>query len=155
MALFVALGSGEQLAKLDIESAYRPIPQHQDDRPLLGMRWRDRLYVNVATAIRAKISTYHLQRQIHRIVERMEESEILQYLDDFLLLGSLNTGERQQALRTPLVVCEKQGVPIMAHKMEGPSTAIVFLGIELDTKRWRSDYQKKLLHVRQKRKIMK
>ena len=143
MALFVALGSGEQLAKLDIESAYRLIPQHQDDRPLLGMRWRDRLYVNVATAIRAKISTYHLQRQIHRIVERMEESEILQYLDDFLLLGSLNTGERQQALRTPLVVCEKQGVvPIMAHKMEGPSTAIMFLGIELDTKRWRSDYQK-------------
>ena len=34
----LVLGQGTQLAKFDIESAYRLIPVHADDRPLLGMR---------------------------------------------------------------------------------------------------------------------
>ena len=34
----LVLGQGTQLAKVDIESAYRLIPAHADDRPLLGMR---------------------------------------------------------------------------------------------------------------------
>ena len=34
----LVLGQGTQLAKFDIKSAYRLIPVHTDDRPLLGMR---------------------------------------------------------------------------------------------------------------------
>ena len=34
----IELGQGTQLAKFDIESAYRLIPVHADDGPLLGMR---------------------------------------------------------------------------------------------------------------------
>ena len=37
------LGPGTQLAKLDDKSAYRIIPVHPDDRPLLGMVWKDAL----------------------------------------------------------------------------------------------------------------
>ena len=37
---------GALLAKLDIESAYRIIPVHPDDRSLLGMVWKGRLYVD-------------------------------------------------------------------------------------------------------------
>jgi len=33
-------GTGAQLAKLDLESAYRMIPVHPDDRLLLGMEWK-------------------------------------------------------------------------------------------------------------------
>ena len=33
-------GLGAELAKFDVESAYRLIPVHPEDRPLLGMQWR-------------------------------------------------------------------------------------------------------------------
>ena len=39
---------GALLAKLDIESAYRIIPVHPDDRPLLGLMWKGRLYVDTS-----------------------------------------------------------------------------------------------------------
>jgi len=35
-----------QMAKFDIESAYRLVPVHPDDRLLLGMKWREFLYVD-------------------------------------------------------------------------------------------------------------
>ena len=38
----------ERLAKCDIESAYRIVPVHPDDRQLLGMEWRGRLFVDAA-----------------------------------------------------------------------------------------------------------
>ena len=36
-AIVVSLGAGSLLAKIDIESAYRLVPVHPDDRPLLGV----------------------------------------------------------------------------------------------------------------------
>ena len=41
-------GTGAQLAKLDLESAYRMIPVHPDDRLLLGMEWKGQLFVDTA-----------------------------------------------------------------------------------------------------------
>ena len=35
------------LAKMDVESAYSVVPVHLDDRPLLGMRWKDKLYTDL------------------------------------------------------------------------------------------------------------
>ncbi len=34
----LALGPGSQLAKVDIKSAYRIVPVHPEDRPLLDIR---------------------------------------------------------------------------------------------------------------------
>ena len=41
-------GTGAQLAKLDLESAYRMTPVHPDDRLLLGMEWKGQLFVDTA-----------------------------------------------------------------------------------------------------------
>ena len=43
----MARGRGSQLAKVDIRSAYRNVPVHPEDRWLLGMVWRDALFVDV------------------------------------------------------------------------------------------------------------
>ena len=40
------MGAGTLLAKVDLEHAYRNIPIHQDDRLLLAMRWRGKLYLD-------------------------------------------------------------------------------------------------------------
>ncbi|KAL5467344.1 hypothetical protein EMCRGX_G031557 [Ephydatia muelleri] len=43
-AIISALGTGSLLAKIDIEAAYRLVPVHSDDRPLLGLRWNGEVY---------------------------------------------------------------------------------------------------------------
>ena len=40
------IGRGAQLAKIDIESAYRLIPVHPQDRPLQAVRWQTHTYVD-------------------------------------------------------------------------------------------------------------
>ena len=44
----VQQGRRSLLVKMDIESAYRIIPVHPDDRELLGVKWRGKLYVDKA-----------------------------------------------------------------------------------------------------------
>ena len=41
-------GRGTLMAKFDIESAYRIVPVHLDDRFLLGMQWRDHFFIDLA-----------------------------------------------------------------------------------------------------------
>lgn len=55
----------------------------------------------------------------------------LQYLDDFIIFGKPLTRECQGALDTGLQTCADLGWE--THKIEGPSTCSVFLGIEIDS----------------------
>ena len=45
-AVAASLGKGALLAKMDIESAYRIVPVHPEDRALLGVRWKGAVYVD-------------------------------------------------------------------------------------------------------------
>ena len=51
----MTLGRGTLLAKVDVESAYRIIPVHPNDRYLLGMQWQGNYFVDA-------ISRFELQR---------------------------------------------------------------------------------------------
>ena len=42
----MAKGQGSQLAKIDIQSAYRNIPVHPEDWNLLGMVWGNSLFID-------------------------------------------------------------------------------------------------------------
>ena len=42
------------MAKLDIQSVYRIIPVHPDDRWLLGMRWKDDIYIDMVLHFRLR-----------------------------------------------------------------------------------------------------
>ena len=59
----------------------------------------------------------------------------LHYLDDFLILGPPDCQSCQAALDSTLATCESLGFPVAPEKIEGPSTVLTFLGIELDTVR--------------------
>ena len=45
-AFVLKAGRGTLLAKLDIRSAYRNVPVHPGDRHLLGLRWKNRIFVD-------------------------------------------------------------------------------------------------------------
>ncbi|CAB3988942.1 Hypothetical predicted protein [Paramuricea clavata] len=57
----VDLGPGTLMAKFDVKAAYRNIPIHPDDRYLLGMKWRDRFYVDLVLPFGLQVGPVYLQ----------------------------------------------------------------------------------------------
>lgn len=44
-------GRGALLRKLDLQSAFRTVPVHPEDRLLLGMSWKDQLFIESPTSV--------------------------------------------------------------------------------------------------------
>jgi Reverse transcriptase (RNA-dependent DNA polymerase) len=136
------LGKGCQLLKIDIESAYRHIPIHPDDRHLLGMRWNGKFYVDLclpfglssAPAIFEWFST--ATEWICRTVYGIPH--IRHYMDDFIIGGRADTDQCLTSRRLLQAAFARLGWPISQKKLalEGiPSTVITYLGISIDTER--------------------
>ena len=136
--VLLALGPRAHMAKFDIESAYRLIPVHPDDRPLLGMKWRGKLFIDSALpfGLRSAPKVFSaVADAIEWILKKHGVRHTLHYLDDYMVFGAPGTAECQASLDTALQWCKQLGVPIAAHKTEGPAMVLIFLGIELDTER--------------------
>lgn len=130
------LGPGALLAKIDIESAYRIIPVHPQDRHLQAVRWEGKIYVDpmlpfglrsapkIFNAV-ADALNWHLQQSGIQFIRH--------YLDDFIIVGPPNSSQCQEWIAILDRECRALGVPIAAHKRDGPSTCLVYLGIEIDT----------------------
>lgn len=59
--------------------------------------------------------------------------DVFHYLDDFVVLGAPGTVKCCSALGKLKSRCSDLGIPLAAHKCEGPSTCVTFLGIVIDT----------------------
>lgn len=131
----LALGQGSLLAKFDVEGAYRTVRVHPEDRWLLGMKWRDGLYVDkvLPFGLRSAPKIYTAVADGLQWILREAGVEAIHYLDDFLLAGAPGSSQCEQSLHRALALCETLGVPVASHKTEGPTSWLVFLGIELDT----------------------
>ena len=127
---------GALLAKVDIEVAYRLVPVHPQDCPLQAMRWNGDIYVDpmlpFGLCSAPKIFNALADAlQWHLIKSGVQV--LLHYLDDYIMVGPPHS----QLCHTWLLIlvdeCSRLGVPIAAHKTEGPSTEVTFLGIQIDT----------------------
>ena len=131
------LGAGALLAKIDIKSAYRLVPVHPLDRPLLGVQWSGAYYVDGALpfGLRSapKIFTA-VADALQWVMVDKGVSAIDHYLDDFITMGPAGSQECRENLDRILATCSELGVPLAADKLEGPSTCLTFLGIEIDTR---------------------
>jgi hypothetical protein len=131
------LGEGTLLAKLDVRSAYRLVPVHPSDRPLLGVRWDGAFYVDgvLPFGLRSapKIFTA-VADALQWVMVDKGVSAVDHYLDDFITMGPAGSDECQANLTRIIAVCEDLGVPLAADKLEGPSDCLTFLGIEIDTR---------------------
>ena len=134
--LIQQLGVGTLLAKIDLKHAYRIVPVHPDDHPLLGLCWEDKVYIDTALpfGLRSAPKIFSaLADALAWILEANGVSYQLHYLDDFLLFGPPNQQTCAQALRRTIHVCQELGVPIAMHKTEGPAPKLPFLGILIDS----------------------
>ena len=130
------LGRNALLAKVDVEHAYRNVPVHMDDRPLLGMRWQGKVYVDTVLpfGLRSAPKIFSsLADALEWILLQNGVSMSLHYLDDFLTAGAADTNECRENLARICEVCAWLGIPLKVEKIEGPAVILSFLGIELDT----------------------
>ncbi|XP_062522989.1 uncharacterized protein LOC134197660 [Corticium candelabrum] len=132
----LALGRETLLAKMDIQSAYRLIPVHPDDRHLLGMRWRGSVTLAAALpfGLRSAPKIFSaVADALLWVMFRRGVSSAIHYLNDFLFCGAAGSGKCAQNLASALTTCRDLGMPVADHKTQGPSTVLTFLCIEIDT----------------------
>ena len=124
------------MPKLDLQKAYHIVPVHPDDYHLLGIYWGQEMYVDTALpfSLRSAPQIFSaLADALAWILHSKGVTYQLHYLDDFLLVGPPNSSECAQSLQLTLPACQKLGVPVAAHKREGPTCCITFLGIHIDS----------------------
>ena len=123
-------------AKLNVRSAFRLIPVHPDDRPLLGFQWQGVQYVDsmLPFGLRSapKIFTA-VADALEWVARQRGVLEIDHYLDDFVTLGPHATADCQRNLDIIIQTFTDLGIPLALEKLEGPTTCLTFLGIEINT----------------------
>ena len=121
--------------KADIKEAYRMVPVHPDDQPLLAVEWANRIYIDRALpfGLRSAPKIFSaIADAIQWVLRHHGIPNLLHYLDDFIFVARSTT--EAEAHKGALVhIWSSLGVPLELSKLEGPATCLTFLGIEIDT----------------------
>lgn len=136
VACVVRLGKGTIMAKMDIRQAYRNIPVHPSDRPLLGMVWEEEVYIDKVLPFGLRSAPLLFTAVADALLWIMKSQGIewvFHYIDDFITLGKPGTGECARNVHIMKGSCATTGLPVELEKDEGPATTIGFLGMELDS----------------------
>lgn len=135
--MLTSFGKGALIAKYDIESAFRNIPIHPQDRHLLGMKWRSKYFVDLMLpfGLRSAPCIFNAVADMVEwiLIHNYGITNILHYLDDFILAGPKNSPICSTNLARATDITTNLGLPLHPQKCIGPATCMVVLGIELDT----------------------
>ena len=134
------LGRGCWLVKLDVEGAYKVIPVRPEDWPLLGFKWNGAYFYERVLPFGLKSSCRiwdWFAAALHYFFEQLGIEVVIHYIDDFLFVIE-NPLHARMARDHALALCAHLGIPMAAHKTEGPTQCLTFLGIELDSARMRA-----------------
>ncbi|KAF4616706.1 hypothetical protein D9613_008807 [Agrocybe pediades] len=134
----IASGPGSLMTKLDLESAFRHIPVRKADWHLLGFTWEGNYYYDVVLGFGCRSAPYIFNlfgEGMHWIMQSHLPARIRHYLDDFLTIfpPSVPRPVVDKALDWSLALGTELGLKFQPSKIEGPSTQIEFLGLELDS----------------------
>ena len=130
------LGYGCFMAKIDIRHAFRLCPVNPVDFPLLGFKWKNQFYVDTRLPFGSRSSPYIFNCFADVlwwfITTLCGVAMCIHYLDDFFLAAKTKSECESYMKRVKDLFCFL-GVPIALDKLEGPSTVLTYLGIEIDT----------------------
>jgi hypothetical protein len=130
-------GSGSLLAKTDIESAFRIIPIHPDDRYFLGFAFDGALYYDrcLPMGCRSSCAIFEAFSSAVQWIahQKLGIPFVSHILDDFIFAGPSHSSVTAKSLDIFLDFCSANGILIKASKTVPPSTCIIAPGIEIDT----------------------
>ena len=130
------LGRGTLMAKVDIREAYRNISVHPEDRWLLGLSWRGGIFIDTVLpfGLRSAPKIFNaIADALEWVAQENGVDAIYHYLDDFLVLGAPGSDRCANDLATLMKWTTWLGLPVAQEKVEGPTTVLTFLGIEIDS----------------------
>ena len=129
ISLIQRQGKGCAMAKTDVRSAFRIVPVHPSDYPLLGFQWKYKWYYDKTLPMGCS-SSYQMFEDLSTAMERVAKNklqipDILHILDDFLIIDkSLDTCGA--ILNRFLQFCHELGVPMAEEKTVGPAHVLTF-----------------------------
>ncbi|XP_056419586.1 uncharacterized protein LOC130361049 [Hyla sarda] len=133
--VILALGPGTWMAKADITDAFKLLPLHRDQWQWFGLKWQGAYYFASKLTFGCKSSPWlfdQLAQALHWLLVNVSGcSQVIHYLDDFLLL-SRPREEPDQLVRL-LKLFTDIGVPVSPKKTVGPTKCLTFLGVILDS----------------------
>ena len=135
--LIIKTGKGALMGKVDIKSAYRIIPVNPSDRHLLGMHWKWKYYVDLTLpfGLRSAPGIFNNVADLFEwmLIHNWSVEDLLHYLDNYFTLRTAGTDLCAKRLTAIHQAARLVGIPLSPEKCEGPTTRMVFLGIELDS----------------------
>ena len=103
---------------------------------MMGFQWEDRIYINLRLPFGLRSALFIFSSVADALLWIMQQNGVtwaIHYLDDFLTIGLPYSEECLHDVTIMHTICDKAGMPIEHRKSEGPSTSLVFLGIEIDS----------------------
>ena len=139
-------GRNALMCKVDLKSAFRLLPIHPDDWPLLGCLWEGQYYVDkcLPFGLRSAPALFNRLADALEFVARSNYGveDLVHYLDDYFFAGPPSAAPARSTaaiqMRTFLTVLDNLSVPVAEgeDKVIGPSMEIPMLGILLDSAKW-------------------
>ena len=131
------LGPGALMSKIDLKNAFRLIPVRPADWNLLGICWRGQFFIDTCLPFGLRSAPYlfnQFSTALHWILQhKYDVQHLLHYLDDFFTAGPAASPKCAQHLQSMVALCDKINAPIKMSKVEGPTTSLTFLGIQLNS----------------------
>ena len=129
-------GKGALMAKMDLHSAYRMVPVHPGDQSLLGIQWEGKIFTDRALPFGLRSAPKIFNAVVDGLAWALlclGVEPILHYLDDFFLCSEAHSSACKVGLDIAIATSNHLGLPVAPHKVEGPCTSFIFLGIEIDS----------------------
>ena len=113
-------GPNTLLAKVDIKHAFRLLPIHPADRHLLTIEWNQSIYIDTCLpfGLRSAPKLFNILADLLSwITTQRGVTFSMHYLDDFLLLGPLDSSICQHNLDIFTQVYNELGIPLATEKV--------------------------------------
>jgi len=131
------IGKGAFLSKVDIQSAFRLLPVKPSEWHMLGMRWKEKFFVDTHLPFGCRSSPFIFtvfSDSLEWILTHVKNvTHIKHYLDDFLNATPPTLALAIDQLNTIKTTFAELNVPIATDKLCGPTTKLTYLGIDIDT----------------------
>lgn len=135
--LLQAAGPGALMSKCDLADAFRLIPIHPADYPILGMYFEGRYYFDRCLPMGASSSCAIFESFSTALTFALKNlfgvPFVSHLIDDFVFVGPAQSNVCQTSLDSFRIMAKALGLPLKEEKTEGPKTCMTVYGVELDS----------------------
>jgi len=136
-------GPGAELGKFDLTDAFKHVVVHPDYWHLLGLHAGTgaarEYFVETTLPFGHRKSPAIFTRYgkaLQCVAGKFGASRMFNYMDDFATAEKPGTGQCGANLKALRAACDLVGFEVQERKVEGPTTCLTVLGIEVDSVKW-------------------